>query len=346
MASRTGGQILVDQLILHGVERRLLRARRELSRGAGRAARCAAQGHDLPRRGRRLHDGGSRRQAHRQARHLLRDARARRDQRLARHPYRRSGLDAADPVRRPDRARHARARGVSGARLPRGLRHHDEMGDGDRRCRAHPRDHQPRLPCRDLRPPRPGRDRAAGGRADRSGGCRGCAALSGDGDPPVAAADHRPAEAALGGEIPGRDPRRLALESAGDRALHALRRALRPAGRGVVPAADAVSGRSSEFCRRSRHRPEPEAAQAHQGERSRPAGRRPALRDAEPVLHAVRHSRARPAAGACPSRSGGARPGLSPVAGDQRLAHGFLRCAGDGASAAGDQLGWRGRRGA
>ena len=44
---------------------------------------------------------------------------------------------------------------------------HDEMGDRDRRCRAHPRDHQPRLPCRDRRPARPGGDRAAGGRADR-----------------------------------------------------------------------------------------------------------------------------------------------------------------------------------
>src|SRR5882762_9040228 len=40
---------------------------------------------------------------------------------------------ADDFVRRPGWPPHARARGVPGSRLPRGVRHYDQMGDRDRR---------------------------------------------------------------------------------------------------------------------------------------------------------------------------------------------------------------------
>ena len=84
------------------------------------------------------------------------------------HAHRAPGLDADDPVRRPGRARDARARGVPGARLPRGVRHHRQMGDRDRRSRAHPRARLARLLHRDQRPARAGRHRAAGGHAGRA----------------------------------------------------------------------------------------------------------------------------------------------------------------------------------
>ncbi len=45
---------------------------------------------------------------------------------------------------------------------------HDEMGDRDRRSGAHSRDRVARLPRRLQRPARPGGDRAAGGHADRA----------------------------------------------------------------------------------------------------------------------------------------------------------------------------------
>ena len=47
---------------------------------------------------------------------------------------------------------------------------------------------------------------------------------------------------------------------------------------------------ASELCRRSRHRPQSEAAGAREGRRSRDPGRRPARRDAVAGLHAARHS--------------------------------------------------------
>ena len=51
--------------------------------------------------------------AHRPAGHRHGDARARRHQRGARHPHRRARFGAADPVHRPDRARHAGPRAPS-----------------------------------------------------------------------------------------------------------------------------------------------------------------------------------------------------------------------------------------
>ena len=177
----------------------LLRAGRKLSRRARRAARRRHRRHRVPAGGRRGHDGGGLRQADRAPRHLLRHARARRDQRLARHPHRPAGFDAADPVRRPGRARHARARGLPGARLPRRVRLDRQMGDRDRRPGAPAGARLARLPRRDERPARPGRDRAAGGHADRDGERRRRPALRAGRDPSGARPDGRAAEAAVGG---------------------------------------------------------------------------------------------------------------------------------------------------
>ena len=85
-------------------------------------------------------------------------------------PARRApGFDADDPVRRPDRARHARPRGVPGARLPRGVRLDRQMGHRDRRSRAHSGARLARVLHRHQRPAGAGGGGAAGGHA---GGAR------------------------------------------------------------------------------------------------------------------------------------------------------------------------------
>ena len=139
-APRSGGRILVDQLVAQGVERADLRARRELSRRARRAPRRRDRRARLPPRGRRRHDGRGLRQADRPARHLLRDARAGRHQRRARlHIARQDSTPMILFVGQVERG-HARARGVPGDRLPRGVRRDGEMGGRDRRRRrASPR---------------------------------------------------------------------------------------------------------------------------------------------------------------------------------------------------------------
>ena len=152
---------------------RVLRAGRKLSGRARRFPRPRRRAHRLPARERRGHRGGSDRQGHRPPRRLLRDARAGRHQCLGRHPHRAPGFLAADRVRRPGRAVDARARCVSGARLPRGVRLDLQIRHRDRRSRAHPGSRLLRLPHRLPGPPRPGGDRAAGGHADRArGGAR------------------------------------------------------------------------------------------------------------------------------------------------------------------------------
>ena len=60
----------------------------------------------------------------------------------------------------------------------------------------------------------------------------------------------------------------------------ALRRAVRPAGRDLVPPGVAVRRRSSALCRRSRHRAEPGPEGAHRERRPHPADRRPHVGDA------------------------------------------------------------------
>ena len=66
----------------------------------------------------------------------------------------------------------ALARGVPGDRLPRDVRHVRQMGARDRRSGAHPGSDQPGVPYRGLGPAGAGGDRAARGRADRGRGLR------------------------------------------------------------------------------------------------------------------------------------------------------------------------------
>ena len=178
-SSRTGGQILVDQLLVHGVDH-IFCVPGESYLAALDALHDASINVTVCRQ-----EGGAAMmaealwQAHRPARHLLRDARPRRHQCVARPAHRQAGFDADDPVRRPDRTRHARSRGVPGTRLPRRLRRHRQMGDGGGRSGAFPRDRLARLPCGHKRTSRPRRDRAARRRADRHGRGRRRATLHG-----------------------------------------------------------------------------------------------------------------------------------------------------------------------
>ena len=168
-------------------------------------------------------------------------------------------------VRRPGRARHARARGVSGTRLPRGVRLDDQMGDRDRRSGACAGDRLARLSHRGEWPawagrrrhPRRHADRArrrcrrAAIRADRdiarpsrdgevrADACRGARADLAARRQPLVAGRLRRASAALRKNTPCRSARRSAAAHLFDHAASLLRR-------------------------RSRHRAESEAARAHQ----------------------------------------------------------------------------------
>ena len=165
------------------------------------------------------------------------------------------------------------------------------------------------------------------------------AALRAGRDPSLARPDGRAAEAHLGGDAPDRDPRRQPLVGAGRAALRALCRALRAAGDDLVPPPDAVPGRPPGLRRRLRHRAEPEAPRPHQGRRPRAPRRRAHVGDAVAELHAVRHPDA--AAAARPRASGRrrARPRLPSASCDQRLADCFLGGARGRAAAARDPLG-------
>ena len=231
--SRTGGQILVDQLVVHGVEHvfcvpgesylAVLDALHDAAiavtvcRQEGGAAMMAeAYGKLTGRPGICFVTRGPGATNASPGIHIAH-----------------AGFDADDPVRRPDRARHARARGVPGARLQRRVRHHGQMGDRDRRCRrASPSwSRAPSMSRRSGRPG-PGRHRAAGGHADRGGERRRRAALRSRSRPSLARARWRDLQkllwaakrpiAILGGSRWSR---------AGGAALRALRRALRAAGR-------------------------------------------------------------------------------------------------------------------
>ena len=76
-------------------------------------------------------------------------------------------------------------------------------------------------------------------------------------------------------------------------AADALRRALRPAGRGLVPPRQPRRQRPSQLRRRDRHRPQPEAEGAHRGGRSRAADRRPHVGNAVAGLYAASPSPSR-----------------------------------------------------
>ena len=106
---KTGGQLIVEALEANGVERIFCVP------GESYLAVLDAL-HDSPIRTIVCRqEGGAAMMADchgtadRQARHLLRHPRPRRHQCIGRHPYRHAGFDPADPVHRPDRARHAQS---------------------------------------------------------------------------------------------------------------------------------------------------------------------------------------------------------------------------------------------
>ena len=233
-----------------------------------------------------------------------------RHQCLARHPYRDAGFDADDRVRRPGRARHARARSVPGTRLPRRVRHHGQMGDRDRRSGAHSGNRVARLPCRDQWAARTGGDRAAGGHADRA---RRSSPMRPAFEPietwPGLTDMSQTTEDALGRATADHDPRRQPLvgQSLGRHA--ALRRALRPcrssrpSGAGICSirlhpnyAGDLGIGPNPKLLARVKAADLVLLVGARHG------------RDAEPELYAVRHSgsRSRPSCMSIPARTNSA----------------------------------------
>ena len=170
-------------------------------------------------------------------------------------------------------ARHARARGVPGGRLQarssaRMAKWVVEIDDAG----AHPRARRARLPRRHAGPARPGRDRAAGGHADRDSRRRRCAARRAGRDAGRRRRRWRELQTRCWrGRAPvrHRSAARAGRETAAP-AHRALRRALRPAGRHLVPPRRCCfRRRPSELCRRCRHRHQPEAGGAHQGRRPR-----------------------------------------------------------------------------
>ena len=180
--NRTAAEVLVDQLRIHGVAARVLRAGRKLSRRDRCVSRQRYRRHRLPAGGRRRDDGGGGGQGDRPPGRLFRHPRARRHQRFARHPHRPPGFDAARRVRRPGRARHDRARSVSGTRLPRRVRLDDQMGDRDRRSGARAGNRVTRVPHRRQRTAGPGGRQLARRHADRAHRRRRRAAVYADRD--------------------------------------------------------------------------------------------------------------------------------------------------------------------
>ena len=143
-----------------------------------------------------------------------------------------------------------------------------------------------------------------------------------------------PAVPALGRRAPLPDRRRVGLVGARGGRPGALRGALRPADRHLVPPPDAVSRRPSELCRRCRHRAEPQARRAGEGRRPADPGGRPDVGDAVIVLQPDRHPQSPPVPGACPCRRRGARPRLSAGARHQCQPRRLRRRAGGAAAAA------------
>ena len=132
---RTGARVLVDCLLAQGVttafgvpgESYLARARRALRRPGPHPA-----GAEPPGGGRGVHGRGLG-QADRPAGHLPSSTRGPGATNAAIGVHTRdAGLVADDPLRRAGRHRDARARGVPGARLPRGVRTGRQVGDRDR----------------------------------------------------------------------------------------------------------------------------------------------------------------------------------------------------------------------
>ena len=206
---------------------------------------------------------------------------------------------------------HARPRRLPGDGLSRLVRLDRQMGDRSRGPRAPAGDRPARVPHRDAGPPRPGRRRPAGRRPHRGRERRRRAARRAGGDLAGPDANGRAAEAAVGGRAAGRHLRRRRLERARRRRADALRRALRSAADRLVPPLQRRRQRPSQFRRRARPRRQSQAEGAGRGGRSRAADRRPHGGDAVAELHPVRNPRAAPGAGPRPRRRRRDRPRLS-----------------------------------
>ena len=114
------------------------------------------------------------------------------------------------------------------------------------------------------------------------------------------------------------DRGRRRLERRGLRRHSRLRRGQRPAGLRLVPQPGPVRQPPSELCRRSRRRRRPGARQAAEGLRPHHRRRPAARRGDDRRLHAVRPAGAQAEAGACPCRRRGAGPRLSGDPADQQ----------------------------
>ena len=127
--------------------------------------------------------------------------------------------------------------------------------------------------------------------------------------------------------------RRRGLDREGQRERPALRRAIRSAGRGPVPARQRARRRAPQLRRRDRHRRQSEAQGAHRTRRSRAADRRSHVGGGLARLYAVRHSRAAAATGSRSRRCQRNRPQLSSLPRDRRDLAGFRGGPGGRATA-------------
>ena len=116
-----------------------------------------------------------------------------RHQRQHRRAHGLPGFHAHDPVRGPGRQRLHGARGLPGNRLPPHVRPHGQVGRPDRPLRPHPRVHRPRLRHRHQRPARPGGAGAARRHAVGHGRRPGHAALPARAEPSRRAGPRTPA---------------------------------------------------------------------------------------------------------------------------------------------------------
>ena len=119
---------------------------------------------------------------------------------------------------------------------------------------ANPRSRPARLPRRHAGSAGAGGDRAARRHAGRDRRGRRRRARHGDADLARPHADGRAAEDAVERRAADRDPRRPGLDRARERGLRPIRRALRHAGRRLVPPRERLRRRARQFRRRNRAR--------------------------------------------------------------------------------------------
>ena len=200
--------------------------------------------------------------------------------------------------------------GVPGNRLPPHVRAGGQTGPPDRRPAAHPRTRPPRLPRRRFGASgaggrRPPRRRSARARANRRR-----TALRSRAPPPRAGSDNRLARPARRRRTPPSHARRFGLERSRLRRHARVRGSQRAAGLRLVPPSGPVRQRPSQLCRRPLDLRQPAAHGAPR--RGRPAARRrrSPRRDHDPRLRRARHPRAAPDTRPHLPRSRGDRPRL------------------------------------